>query len=138
MPMFQTDGDWTDLEELIRDKLGEEAVEDPNAVVKKDKGRYTYDVCTFFGFFDPLPPSSEIYVLKIYNIKWDFMTPSVWTSNVYPPSRRRRRRATVRSPSCRRRSWRSSAWRRSTRASSPPSCSRHTPRPRYHLKFALF
>ena len=53
MPMFQTDGDWTDLEELIRDKLGEEAVEDPDAVVKKDKGRYTYDVRKFFGFFDP-------------------------------------------------------------------------------------
>ena len=39
MLMFQTDGDWSDLEELISDKLGEEAVEDPDAVVKKDKSK---------------------------------------------------------------------------------------------------
>ena len=36
---MQTDGDWSDLEELISDKLGEEAVEDPDAVVKKDKSK---------------------------------------------------------------------------------------------------
>ena len=28
--MLQTDGDWSDLEELISDKLGKEAVEDPS------------------------------------------------------------------------------------------------------------
>ena len=37
--MLQTDGDWSDLEELISDKLGEEAVQDPDAVVKKDKSK---------------------------------------------------------------------------------------------------
>ena len=37
--MLQTDGDWSDLEELISDKLGEEAVRDPDAVVKKDKSK---------------------------------------------------------------------------------------------------
>ena len=36
---MQTDGDWSDLEELISDKLGEEAVRDPDAVVKKDKSK---------------------------------------------------------------------------------------------------
>ena len=36
---MQTEGDWSDLEELISDKLGEEAVSDPDAVVKKEKAK---------------------------------------------------------------------------------------------------
>ena len=39
LPTLQTEGDWSDLEDLISDKLGEEAVQDPDAVVKKNKSK---------------------------------------------------------------------------------------------------